>query len=100
MAKIIFEINYNIYPEKRSDYLKTIGELKQNILSSSDSEYSVYENNKTKNNFSEIFVFENEEKFDAMEDNQSEESMMLTQKLFDDFIVDRKVTYSTKHEVL
>jgi len=34
MAKIIFEINYNIYPEKRSDYLKTIGELKQNILSS------------------------------------------------------------------
>lgn len=100
MAKIIFEINYNIYPEKRSDYLNTIGELKQIILSSSIGEYSVFENQKTKNNFSEIFVFENEEKFDAMEDNQSEESMMLTQKLFDDFIVDRKVTYSTKHEIL
>lgn len=100
MAKIIFEINYNIYPEKRSDYLKTIGELKQNITSTSDSEYGVFENKKNKNNFSEIFIFESEDKFDAMEDDQSEESMMLTQKLFDDFIVDRKVTYSTKYETV
>lgn len=99
MPKIIFEINYNIHPEKREDYLQTIGDLKKNILDSSGTNYSVYENKKTKNNFSEIYVCENEEDFDSLEDNQSEEVINLTQKLFDEFIKDRKVVYTTKYEV-
>lgn len=99
MPKIIFEINYNIHPEKREEYLLTIGDLKKNILESSKTSYSVYENKKTKNNFSEIFVCENEEEFESLEDNQSEDVISLTQKLFDEFIKDRKVVYSTKYEV-
>jgi L-rhamnose mutarotase len=99
MPKIIFEINYNIHPEKRNDYLQTMGELRKNITETTKSNYSVFENKKSRNNFSEIYICENEEEFDELEDNQSEVSVELTQKLFDDFIVDRKVTYTTKYEI-
>ncbi len=99
MGKIIFEINYNIHPEKRDEYLQTIQALKKNILENSNINYSVFENKKNKNNFSEIYVCENEEEFDSIEDNQSDDSIKLTQKLFDDFIKDKKVIYSTKYEI-
>lgn len=99
MPKIIFEINYNIYPEKREDYINTINQLRANIGENSDYDYSVYENKKNMNNFSEIYIFGSEDEFDAFEDNQNEESIRLTQMLFDDFIKDRKVVYSTKYEV-
>ncbi len=99
MSKIIFEINYNIYPEKRDEYLNTISELRQNIIETTNSNYSVYENKKNPNNFTELYICENEEEFESMEDNQSDESVELTQKLFDDFIKDKKVSYSTKYEV-
>lgn len=99
MPKIIFEINYNIYPEKRDQYLSTISDLKKNINSSSNNNYSVFENKKIKNNFTEMYICENEDEFDALEDNQSEETIELTQKLFNDFITDNKVNYTTKYEV-
>lgn len=99
MSKIIFEINYNIYPEKREEYLNTINELKKNIRETSSTDYSVYENKKDKNNFSEIYILGSEEEFDSIEDNQTEESVRLTQMLFDEFIKDRKVVYTTRYEV-
>ncbi len=99
MSKIIFEINYNIYPEKREEYLHTINELKKNIIGTSNNNYSVYENKKNPNNFTEMFICENEEEFDSIEDNQDEETMELTQKLFEDYIKDKKVSYTTKYEI-
>lgn len=99
MSKIIFEINYNINPDRREEYLATIGELRRSINESSVKNYSVFENKKSPNNFSEIYICDNEEEFDAIEDNQSEETMELTQRLFDEFIKDNKVSYSTKYEV-
>lgn len=99
MPKIIFEINYNIYPEKRDQYLSTISDLKKNINGTSNGNYSVFENKKIKNNFTEMYICENEDEFDALEDNQSEETIELTQKLFNDFIMDNKVNYTTKYEV-
>ncbi len=99
MPKIIFEINYNIHPEKRDQYLSTISELKKNINGNSNNNYSVFENKKIKNNFTEMYICENEDEFDALEDNQSEETIELTQKLFNDLIKDNKVNYTTKYEV-
>ncbi len=100
MPKIIFEINYNIYPEKREEYLATIGDLKKSIDNgSSESNYSVFENKKNQNNFTEMYICKDEEEYEALEDNQSEETIELTQKLFSDFIKDKKVTYITKYEV-
>ncbi|MDQ3020272.1 MAG: MFS transporter [Bacteroidota bacterium] len=99
MSKIIFEINYNIHPDKREDYLSTINELRRSITETSSSNYSVYENKKSQNNFTEMYICENEEEFEAIEDNQSDETMELTQRLFDNFIKDNKVSYFTKYEV-
>lgn len=99
MPKIIFEINYNIYPGKREEYLGIMEELRKNISENSGNDYSVYENKRNSNNFSEIYICGSEEEFDALEDNQSEETMQLTQRLFDEFIKDRKVIYTTKYEI-
>ncbi len=99
MPKILFEINYNIDPEKREDFLTTIEDLKKSIAQTSGNSYSVFESKKNPNNFTEVYLYDNEEEFDAMEDNQSDETVRLTQKLFEDFIQDKKVSYSTKYEV-
>lgn len=99
MPKIIFEINYSIYPEKREAYLETIREIKNNINGSMDSSYSVFESKKNPNNFTEIFHCENEDEIDSIEDNQSEETKELISRLFDEYIQDKKVLYSTKYEV-
>ncbi|MCB0729321.1 MAG: hypothetical protein KDD00_17790 [Ignavibacteriae bacterium] len=99
MPKILFEINYNIFPEKREEYIKTINELKESQKETSNISYSVFESKKVSNNFTEMYMCENEEDFDSLEDNQSERTMELTQRLFDEFVKDKKVTYSTKYEV-
>lgn len=99
MSKIIFEINYNIIPEKRKEYLSIINDLRKNISESGENNYSVYENKKNSNNFSEIYICENDEEFDALEDNQNEETIQITQRLFDEFIKDKKVVYTTKYEI-
>lgn len=99
MPKILFEINYNVKPEKREDYLNTIGELKGLIRSNSANNYSVFESKKDSNNFSEIYICENEDDFDKLEDNQDEKVMELTEKLFTDYIQDGKVVYNTRYEI-
>ena len=99
MSKIIFEINYNIHPEKRDEYLNTIRELKESMKDSSTGSYSIYEDKKKPNNFTEMYICGSEDELDALEDNQSEETVQLTQKLFDEFIKDKKVLYTTKYEV-
>ncbi|HMQ68407.1 MAG TPA: hypothetical protein PKA90_05715 [Ignavibacteria bacterium] len=99
MPKILFEINYNIFPEKREEYVKTINELKESQKETSNISYSVFESKKISNNFTEMYICDNEEDFDSLEDNQSERTMELTQRLFDEFVKDKKVVYSTKYEV-
>ncbi|MBS1517626.1 MAG: hypothetical protein JSS91_06030 [Bacteroidetes bacterium] len=99
MPKIIFEINYNIYPEKRDEYLKAIKEIKKNINGSDNNRYSVFESKKLPNNFTEIFHCDSEEELDSIDDNQSDETKELIQSLFEHYIKDSKVVYSTKYEV-
>jgi hypothetical protein len=99
MSKIIFEINYNVLPEKREEYLISIEELKTRIRENTSSEYFVLENRKLLNNFSELYIFDSEEDFDNMEDNQDEATSELIEKIFDEFIVNKKVNYTTKEEV-
>lgn len=99
MPKILFEINYNIFPEKRAEYINTINDLKESQKETSNISYSVFESKKVSNNFTEMYICENEEDFDSLEDNQSERTMELTQRLFDEYIKDKKVIYSTKYEV-
>lgn len=99
MPKIIFEINYDIKPAKREDYLQLIGTLKNKITSSSNKNFSVYENKKGSNNFSEIYLCESEEEYESIDDNQDESTVEITERLFTEFIKDGKVTYYTKYEL-
>lgn len=99
MPKIILELNYSVYPEKRDDYIEIARKMTDIIRSSSSKNYSVYENKKGSNNFSEIYICESEIEFESIDDNDNDEVTALTDTLFQSFIVDRKVTYSTKYEI-
>jgi len=99
MPKIILELNYSVYPEKRDDYLEIAKKMTDIIRSSSSKNYSVYENKKGSNNFSEIYICESEAEFESIDDNDNDEVTELTDKLFQSIIVDKKVTYSTKYEI-
>lgn len=98
MPKIILELNYSIYPEKRDEYLQIAKKMTE-LVQSSSKNYSIYENKKGSNNFSEIYLCENEVEFEAIDDNENDEVTALTDKLFQSIIVDKKVTYSTKYEL-
>ncbi|MBE2255984.1 MAG: hypothetical protein IAE65_07275 [Ignavibacteria bacterium] len=97
MSKVIFEINYNINPEKRSEYFGIIEEIKK-LNSAAGIDYSVYELKKNSNNFSEIYVCKSEEEFDSLEDNQGDAILDLNDKI-NSLLSDPKVSYSTKYEI-
>jgi L-rhamnose mutarotase len=99
MPRILFEVNYNIYPEKRSDYFILIGEMKKEMEADGVERYYIFEDKKRKNNFSEVTIFKTEEDFEKFDENQSEKLSELTAKLMENYIVDKKVNYSIKFEV-
>ncbi|MBS1515585.1 MAG: hypothetical protein JSS63_11155 [Bacteroidetes bacterium] len=99
MPKVILELNYSIYPEKRDEYLGIADKMRGIIQSQSTKNYSIYENKKGSNNFSEIYICESELEYDAIDDFENDEVTALTDKLFQSIIVDKKVTYSTKYEL-
>ena len=99
MSGILFEISYSIYPEKRADYLELIEKLKDAYKNDSIQMYSVYEDSKLSNSFKEVMLFEDDDKFDQFEDNQTEEAAEIVSKLINEIIKDRKVKYLTLRQV-
>jgi len=97
MSKIIFEINYNIKPDKRSEFLEIAGKLKDVIKNNLGKDYDIYENKKDSNNFSEVYICQDEEEYENIEDNNDESVMELTDKLYS--ITDGKVSYITKYGI-
>jgi quinol monooxygenase YgiN len=99
MARIIFEINYDIAPEKRDEYLSVIKELQEHIRSNSNKNYLVVEDKGRKNNFTEMYICESESEYENLEDNTDDKTFELTNKLFSEFVVDKKAKYSTYYEI-
>jgi hypothetical protein len=99
MSKILFEINYNVYPGKREEYLKIIQELKTLIRNDFIKDYYVYENANHPNSFSELFVCNTEEEYENFEDNQSDEIKAMITKLLTEFVLQSKISYTTKKEL-
>jgi hypothetical protein len=99
MAKIIFEVNYNVLPEKRDDYIEAIQELKELIKEKPIDDYLVLEtkNRNQANNFTEIFICEDEEQLGEIEEDETINEKVNT--IMENFIVDGKATYSTKIEI-
>lgn len=99
MSRIIFEINYDIVPEKRDEYLLAIKELREHIRNNSHKNYLVVEDKSRKNNFTELYICENESEYESLEDNTDDRAFELTNKLFSEYVVDKKAKYSTYYEI-
>jgi hypothetical protein len=99
MKKIIFQINYDVIPEKRDGYLSSIKELKEHLTNNLNASYMVVEDKGKSNNFTEVYICNSEEEFENLEENTDDFTYELTNKLYSEFIVDKKARYTTLYEV-
>ena len=99
MNRILFQINYDVYPEKRDEYIASIKELETYLKDNKNHNYLVVEDKTRKNNFTEIFIFNNEAEFEALEDETDDRVQSLTTKIMTDYAVDGKTKYSTFYEL-
>lgn len=98
MPRVMFTISYSIKPELREQYLALIKEMKDHFTTVGRKNYSVYEAKGRKNQFSEVFVTDSMEEFDALEDNQDEKTHELVGRL-EGLIDEDGMKYSTLVEV-
>ena len=99
MAKIVFQISYEIIPEKREEYLDTIKQLQEHLNGNAGKKYLVLEDKNRSNHFTEIYICENEEEYENLENETDELTFNLTNKVFANFIIDRKANYTTLYQV-
>jgi quinol monooxygenase YgiN len=99
MPRILFQINYDIHPEKREEYLTTIKELENHIKENTHHNYMVVEDKNKPNSFTEVYICKNEEEFDGLEDEMDDTVYGLTTKIASEFVEGGKSRYSTFYEV-
>lgn len=98
MSRVMFTISYGIKPEQRSNYLALIVETKSHLINIGKKNYSVFEVKGKKNQFAEVYVFNSEEEFEALDDNQDERTQDLLSKL-EACVDDGGMKYTTTVEV-
>lgn len=98
MSKVIFSIRYNIIPERRTEYLDIVRELKNIVKAEGLESYSVYELKNKANNFEEIYMFKNKESYENFEESTDERVDILMTKL-SDMIKEQTTQYTTLFEV-
>ncbi|HCV43404.1 MAG TPA: hypothetical protein DGH68_07955 [Bacteroidetes bacterium] len=77
----MFSISYAIKPESRDRYLVLIKEVKEHLTTVGKHDYSVFEAKGRKNHFTEVFIANSVEAFDALEDNLDEKAQELISSL-------------------
>lgn len=98
MSRVIFSIRYQVFPERRQEYLDVVRELKNIIKAEGLESYSVFEQKNKPNNFEEVYLFKSEEAFENFDDNQDERIDILMTKL-SDMIKEQTTQYTTSLEV-
>ena len=99
MSKVLFTINYEIEPEKKEEYLKTIRELKSLLKAEGLENYSVYEVKGKSNQFIEQYTFSSNDAFENFDDNTDERINILINKI-NDMAVNHSTRYGTLTELL
>ncbi len=99
MARIIFQINYDINPDTREEYLIAIKQLQDHLKNNSGKNYMVLEDKNRKNQFTEIYICDTEEEYENLENETDELTFELTNKILSNFIIDNKATYTTLFEL-
>lgn len=98
MPRVMFTISYTVRPESRDRYLQVVRELKAQYGALGRKNYSVFEGKAKKGQFTEVFISESLEEFDALEDIHDERIESLVQRL-QEFIDKGGMKYSTLVEV-
>jgi quinol monooxygenase YgiN len=98
MSKVIFSIRYNIFPERRGEYLDVVRELKNIVKADGLETYSVFEQKNKSNSFEEIYIFKDKDSYESFEDNTDERVDILMTKL-SDMIKEQSTQYTTLFEV-
>jgi len=98
MPRVQFTIAYGIKPELREQYLAFIKEMREHFAALGTKQYAVYEVRGKKNQFAEVFMTETIEEFDALEDNQDEQTQALVARL-ERFLDPEGMKYTTLIEV-
>jgi L-rhamnose mutarotase len=98
MSRVMFTISYGIKPDRRENYLQLIRELKEHFATLGRKNYSVFEAKGKKNHFTEVFLTDSIEEFDALEDNHDEKTQQLIQQLEESVDISG-MKYSTMVEV-
>lgn len=80
MPKVLFTVSYHVRPEMREAYLSHVKQLRNHLQAEEGKNYTVFQAKGKDLQFSEVFVADSVEDFDAMEDNQDE----VTRKLLQD----------------
>lgn len=99
MSRILFQINYDVHPDKRDEYLSAVKELESYMKSHTDHNYMVVEDKSKKNNFTEVYILRDDAEFDGMEDEMDDTIYGLTTKILSQYVVDGKTKYSTQYEI-
>ena len=96
---ILFEIKYTINENKREEYLALLAKIKEYYKKDGVDRYMVFEDEKKKLEFTEMFLFANESDFEKFEEGATEEINDMLSKLVSEMVVDKKIKYRTKKEV-
>lgn len=94
MSKVILQISYEIDPQKRSDYLALAKEMRQHFGGERKKNYTVFEVRGRKNSFVEQFACSSTEEYEALEDDMTESSEKLVERLAA-FLKEGKARYTT-----
>jgi hypothetical protein len=95
MGKVLLEINYEVQPSRRDEYLKLIGELKAGYDESKIAKLEVYEIQGSPNNFMEIYTYDSEESFQNADDSSFDD---IDVKIYECLVPDKLRSY-TLHQI-
>lgn len=99
MPRVILTIAYTIKPEKRDEYLQLAKEMKEYFVNTKKKDYGVYEGKVKKNQFTEIFISQTMEDYEALDDNADDKAEALVNRL-EEFIDGDGMKYNTIVEAL
>ena len=97
MPRVLFMISYTIKPDQRNNYLTLITEIKSHVVNVGKNNYTVFEAKGKKNQFTELYIFNSEVEFDALDDSQDPHTQELLGRL--EPFVDGTMKYTTALEV-
>ena len=99
MSKVLFSIKYEVLDDKIEEYHDVIREVKIVVKAEGLEEYKVFSLKGKKNQYEEIYTFENMEAYDSFDDDSNERVDLLMHKL-SDIIKPHTTQYSTLNEII